>query len=53
MKRPFAKFSPTAVVKYLMYLPLNLIPGVGTLLFIGMQGKARVCYIVDQADELG
>lgn len=24
--RPFAKFTPTAIIRYFMYLPLNLIP---------------------------
>lgn len=40
IKRPFAKFSPAALIRYLMYIPLNLIPGVGTLVFIGMQGDS-------------
>ena len=39
IKKPFARFAPQAVVRYFMYLPLNLIPGVGTLLFILLQGK--------------
>lgn len=24
--KPFAKFTPTAIIRYLMYLPLNFIP---------------------------
>lgn len=40
IKKPFQKYSPTAIIKYLMYLPLNLIPGVGTVLFVILQGKA-------------
>ncbi|KAL9054922.1 MAG: hypothetical protein Q9162_003863 [Coniocarpon cinnabarinum] len=39
IKKPFARFTPTAIVRYLMYLPLNLIPVVGTLLFIIAQGR--------------
>lgn len=27
LKSPFAKFSPKALVRYVMYLPLNFIPG--------------------------
>ena len=39
MKKPFAKFAPDAIIKYFMYLPLNFIPLVGTVLFIVLQGK--------------
>lgn len=39
VKKPLAKFSPTALIRYFMYLPLNFIPVVGTLLFIILQGK--------------
>ena len=39
IKKPFAKFTPTAIVRYLMYLPLNLIPVVGTVMFVILQGK--------------
>jgi hypothetical protein len=38
IKSPFAKFSPKAIVRYFMYLPLNFIPIVGTVLFIIIQG---------------
>jgi hypothetical protein len=38
-KKPFAKFTPTAIIRYFMYLPLNFIPVVGTVLFIIMQGR--------------
>lgn len=37
--KPFAKFAPSAIIRYLMYLPLNAIPVVGTVLFIILQGK--------------
>ena len=37
--KPFAKFTPRALVRYLMYLPLNLIPVVGTVLFVLLQGR--------------
>lgn len=50
MKSPFEKFTLKALVRYVMYLPLNAIPIVGTLLFIVLQGRnrgksvhARVC----------
>ena len=39
LTKPFAKFTPKALIRYFMYLPLNLIPVVGTILFVGMQGK--------------
>ncbi|KAI1629113.1 hypothetical protein EDD37DRAFT_37078 [Exophiala viscosa] len=39
VKKPFAKFSPNAIVRYLLYLPLNFIPIVGTVIFILLQGK--------------
>ena len=46
LKRPFAKFTPEAIVKYLMWLPLNFIPVVGTVLFIIIQGKPLVSQIL-------
>lgn len=39
LRRPFARFSPQAVVRYLMWLPLNMIPVIGTVLFILAQGR--------------
>ncbi len=39
LKTPFAKFSPNALIRYILYLPLNFIPVVGTLIFIVLQGK--------------
>ncbi|KAL2426157.1 hypothetical protein ABEF95_012085 [Exophiala dermatitidis] len=39
VKKPFAKFTPNAIIRYLLYLPLNFIPIVGTLVFILLQGK--------------
>lgn len=41
LKSPFDRFSPKAVVRYVMYLPLNFIPVVGTVLFILVQARAR------------
>ncbi|KAI9763837.1 MAG: hypothetical protein M1835_007725 [Candelina submexicana] len=38
-KKPFAKFTPKALIRYLMYLPLNFIPVVGSVLFVILQGK--------------
>lgn len=40
VKKPFAKFTPKALIRYFMYLPLNFIPVVGTAIFIALQGKA-------------
>lgn len=39
VKKPFAKFTPNALIRYLLYLPLNFIPVVGTFIFIILQGK--------------
>ena len=41
LKSPFEKYSPKAFVRYVMYLPLNFIPIVGTVLFILLQGRSR------------
>ncbi|OTB07323.1 hypothetical protein M426DRAFT_318009 [Hypoxylon sp. CI-4A] len=41
LKNPFSKFTPKALVRYIMYLPLNFIPVVGTILFILIQGRTR------------
>lgn len=39
VSRPFSKLTPTALVRYFMYLPLNFIPVVGTMVFVTLQGK--------------
>ena len=39
IKKPFAKFAPNAIIRYLLFLPLNIIPVVGTIAFIVLQGK--------------
>ena len=39
VKKPFQKFMPNALIRYLIYLPLNFIPVVGTIMFIVLQGK--------------
>jgi len=41
LKSPFTRFSPKALVRYVMYLPLNFIPVVGTLAFILLNGRSR------------
>lgn len=41
IKSPFEKFTPKALIRYVMYLPLNLIPVVGTVVFVLLQGKSR------------
>ena len=38
IKSPFEKFSPKSLVRYVLYLPLNFIPIVGTVIFISLQG---------------
>jgi hypothetical protein len=37
--KPFQKFTPSAIIRYFMYLPLNFIPIVGTVLFVILQGR--------------
>lgn len=37
--KPFSKLKPQAIVRSLILLPLNLIPVVGTLLYVALQGK--------------
>lgn len=39
VKTPFAKFTPSALIRYFMYLPLNFIPVVGTVMFVILQGR--------------
>lgn len=41
LKSPFAKFSPKALIRYIMYLPLNFIPIVGTVIFVALQGQSH------------
>ena len=41
-KKPFQRFTPQALIRYFMYLPLNLIPVVGTVIFLVMQGKLPI-----------
>lgn len=44
IKSPFEKFSPKAIVRYFMYLPLNFIPIVGTVIFIFLQGSFHAIF---------
>lgn len=39
IKKPFAKLSPNAIIRYFLYLPLNFIPVVGTIMFLVLQGR--------------
>jgi hypothetical protein len=41
IKSPFEKFTPKALIRYVMYLPLNFIPVVGTVIFVLLQGRTR------------
>lgn len=38
-RKPFEKWSPKAIIRYFLYLPLNMIPIVGTVLFVILQGR--------------
>lgn len=39
LKSPFSRFSLKSLVRYVIYLPLNFIPVVGTVVFILIQGE--------------
>ncbi|KAL5353717.1 hypothetical protein ACLOAV_001758 [Pseudogymnoascus australis] len=44
IRNPFHNFTPKAIIRYVMYLPLNFIPVVGTITFLILQGKGRGTY---------
>ncbi|KFY34958.1 hypothetical protein V494_06333 [Pseudogymnoascus sp. VKM F-4513 (FW-928)] len=44
IKNPFHNFTPKAIIRYVMYLPLNFIPVVGTITFLFLQGRSRGTY---------
>ncbi|KAL9526667.1 Outer spore wall protein [Sphaerulina musiva] len=39
--KPFQKFTPAALARYLISLPLNFIPVVGTVMFVLLQARNR------------
>ena len=39
IKKPFERFTPKALIRYVMYLPLNFIPVLGTIVFVILQGR--------------
>lgn len=39
IKKPFERYTPRALLRYLMFLPLNAIPVVGTVIFVVVQGR--------------
>ncbi|KAK7537195.1 uncharacterized protein J3D65DRAFT_624723 [Phyllosticta citribraziliensis] len=41
LSKPFKKLSPTSLLRSLIYLPLNLLPVIGPLLYILAQGRKR------------
>ncbi|KAK4102711.1 hypothetical protein N658DRAFT_321212 [Parathielavia hyrcaniae] len=41
LKRPLERFGFKELVRYVMYLPLNFIPVVGTVIFVLLRGRAR------------
>ncbi|KAJ9155320.1 Outer spore wall protein RRT8 [Pleurostoma richardsiae] len=52
IKSPFSRFSPKAIIRYVMYLPLNFIPVVGTVIFILLQGRSRGRVVHDRYFQL-
>lgn len=49
---PFERFSPNAIVRYLIHLPLNFIPVVGTAIFLLLQGRTRGLGVHDRYFQL-
>ncbi|KAI1004184.1 hypothetical protein K3495_g4026 [Podosphaera aphanis] len=41
VKSPFENYTPKALLRYVLYLPLNFIPVIGTVLFVLIQGRSR------------
>lgn len=39
LHRPLQKFTPRAIVSYFLWLPLNFVPVVGTVMFLLVQGE--------------
>jgi hypothetical protein len=39
IKKPFASLSPVAIFRRLIYLPLNLIPLVGPVIYLSLQAR--------------
>lgn len=39
LSSPLQKFSPEALFKYLISIPLNMVPAIGTILFITLNGR--------------
>ncbi|KAL2198753.1 hypothetical protein P885DRAFT_67906 [Corynascus similis CBS 632.67] len=40
LKKPFRRFNINELIRYVMYLPLNFVPVVGTVTFLLLRGKA-------------
>lgn len=45
LTRPLSKFSTDSVVRYIITLPLNFIPVVGTAFFLGYNGASKEAII--------
>ncbi|KAI0886078.1 uncharacterized protein GGS22DRAFT_159835 [Annulohypoxylon maeteangense] len=52
LKSPFSKFTPKALIRYVMYLPLNFIPVIGTIIFLFFQGRSRGSVVHDRYFQL-
>lgn len=39
VRKPFMRLAPKALIRSLLYLPLNMIPVVGTIMYIALTGK--------------
>lgn len=39
LSSPLQKFSPEALIKYLISIPLNMVPAIGTILFVTLNGR--------------
>ncbi|KAK4247821.1 hypothetical protein C7999DRAFT_31768 [Corynascus novoguineensis] len=41
LKKPFRRFNINELIRYVMYLPLNFVPVVGTVTFLLLRGRSR------------
>lgn len=52
LKTPFKRFSINELIRYVMYLPLNFIPVIGTAAFILLRGRSRGNMVHDRYFQL-
>lgn len=45
LRKPFTSFGINDLIRYLMYLPLNIVPVIGTVAFLFLRGRARAAHV--------